>query len=182
MIQYLPTHNSFRLQAKTLFVKNTLTNPLLYQSFEWYSHSSHQESSSSSSSPQSYYNHLKNALPYLSELGTSILWLPPGCKAGNPKGNGYDIYDLWDLGEFDWKMQRGTKWGEIDDLRIFCRAAKERGMLIHRRLCFQCIKLITVLRYRTHLGCGTEPQSSGRFRRGCQGRRGLGSGQNQSHQ
>lgn len=34
-------------------------------------------------------------------------------------GNGYDIYDLYDLGEFDQKGAVGTKWGtraELEDL------------------------------------------------------------------
>lgn len=60
-----------------------------------------------------------------------MLWLPPGCKAGNPKGNGYDIYDLWDLGEFDWKGQRPTKWGCKEELEALCAEARrlEVGVL-----------------------------------------------------
>lgn len=37
----------------------------------------------------------------------------------DPLGNGYDIYDLYDLGEFDQKGAVATKWGtrqELEDL------------------------------------------------------------------
>jgi alpha-amylase len=55
----------------------------------------------------------------------ALLWLPPGCKANNPKGNGYDIYDLWDLGEFEQKGSRNTKWGSREELDDLMRKARE---------------------------------------------------------
>jgi glycosidase len=95
-------------------------NPLMYQSFEWYTPSDPHSNS--------HYGYLISKLTTLERLGVSTLWLPPGCKAGNPKGNGYDIYDLWDLGEFDWKGQRPTKWGSREELDQLCRTAKDRGI------------------------------------------------------
>lgn len=46
----------------------------------------------------------------------------------NRQGNGYDIYDLWDLGEFDQKGTRATKWGSIEELRALLKAANELGL------------------------------------------------------
>lgn len=93
-------------------------NPSMYQAFEWFT-------PSFPHSFNSYWKQLTATIPHLRDLGISTLWLPPGCKADNPTGNGYDIYDLWDLGEFDWKMQRPTKWGSKEELMELCRVAKE---------------------------------------------------------
>lgn len=94
-------------------------NPLLLQCFEW-----HTESSPSSSQ----YSRVTRLLPAFSDLGVTSLWLPPGCKANNPQGNGYDIYDLWDLGEFEQKGTRATKWGSREELDELIRKAKEVGV------------------------------------------------------
>jgi hypothetical protein len=60
----------------------------------------------------------------LSDVGITALWLPPGCKANDPHGNGYDCYDLWDLGEFDQKWTRSTKWGSREELNELIAKAK----------------------------------------------------------
>jgi alpha-amylase len=56
------------------------------------------------------------------------MWLPPGCKANNPQGNGYDCYDLWDLGEFDQKWTRSTKWGSRQELRDLAETMKRENV------------------------------------------------------
>lgn len=43
----------------------------------------------------------------------------------NPSGNGYDIYDLYDLGEFDQKGARATKWGTKEDLQELVSCLRE---------------------------------------------------------
>lgn len=53
---------------------------------------------------------------------------PPGCKASSQQGNGYDIYDLYDLGEFDQKGGVGTKWGTKEELLSLAKAGKEVGV------------------------------------------------------
>ena len=90
-------------------------NPLILQSFEWHT----------TSGDESHYSHLINLLPTFAHLGVTSLWLPPGCKANNPRGNGYDIYDLWDLGEFEQKGSRGTKWGNREELNALLSRSKE---------------------------------------------------------
>lgn len=56
------------------------------------------------------------------------MWSPPGCKASHPQSNGYDAYDLYDLGEFDWKGSRSTKWGSKEELRELAAAAKANNI------------------------------------------------------
>jgi alpha-amylase len=67
-------------------------------------------------------------LPYLKTVGISMVWLPPGCKASRPDGTGYDIYDLYDLGEFDQKGSRRTKWGSKEELIELANVAKQLGI------------------------------------------------------
>lgn len=56
------------------------------------------------------------------------MWLPPGCKGTGPQDNGYGIYDLYDLGEFDWKGSTATKWGNKSELVALGRKAEEVGI------------------------------------------------------
>src|SRR5258706_15266521 len=49
---------------------------------------------------------------HLRALGISHVWLPPACKSSaGINGVGYDVYDLFDLGEFDQKGTIRTKYG-----------------------------------------------------------------------
>lgn len=90
-------------------------NALIFQGFEWHT----------TSENESHYSRLTRLLPTLTHLGVTSIWLPPGCKANNPRGNGYDIYDLWDLGEFEQKGLRSTKWGSRYELDLLLNRAKE---------------------------------------------------------
>lgn len=45
-----------------------------------------------------------------------------------PEGNGYDIYDIWDLGEFEQKNTRSTKWGSKEELLELSKVCKENGV------------------------------------------------------
>lgn len=78
-----------------------------------------------------HYQRLQSALPDLKQIGIDNLLLPPGCKAMHPSGNGYDIYDLYDLGEFDQKGSVATKWGSKKDLVTLGQAAEELGMGVY---------------------------------------------------
>ncbi|TDZ37053.1 Glucan 1,4-alpha-maltohexaosidase [Colletotrichum spinosum] len=80
-------------------------NPVQLQAFEWNLPADH-----------AHWKRLRRALPALRAVGVSSLWLPPGSKAKDPESNGYDIYDAWDLGEFDQKGSVPTKWGTKGDL------------------------------------------------------------------
>jgi len=95
----------------------TPQNPTVLQAWEWHT-------------PKDHYNRLKEVLPALADIGVTSVWLPPGCKANNPDGNGYDCYDLWDLGEFDQKWSRSTKWGSREDLAELMLVAKVMNMTV----------------------------------------------------
>jgi alpha-amylase len=55
---------------------------------------------------------------YLTKLGIIAVWLPPAYKSANGGlSNGYDTYDLFDLGEFDQKGSVKTKFGTKEELK-----------------------------------------------------------------
>lgn len=95
----------------------TPPNQTLFQTFEWHT-------------PGPHYPRLTASLPLLADLGITSIWLPPGCKANAPQGNGYDCYDLWDLGEFDQKWTRKTKWGSREELDTLIHASQEAGIKV----------------------------------------------------
>ncbi|KDR76242.1 hypothetical protein GALMADRAFT_247535 [Galerina marginata CBS 339.88] len=93
-------------------------NPLMIQFFTWDClHPS-----------LSWWKHFEAEIPRLAELGVTQVWLPPPNKAAEPKGRGYDAYDLWDLGEFDQKGTIKTRWGTREELLQACKVAKEHGI------------------------------------------------------
>lgn len=91
---------------------NAPDNSLILQTFEWHVPADRQ-----------HWRRLQNRLPEYKAIGVDQIWVPPGCKGMDANGNGYDIYDLYDLGEFDQKGAVPTKWGtkrELEDL--MCQA------------------------------------------------------------
>lgn len=95
----------------------TPQNQTLLQAFEWHT-------------PGDHWNRLAEVVQTLCDFGITSLWLPPGCKANSPQGNGYDCYDLWDLGEFDQKWTRATKWGSREELDEMMAKAKSLGVKV----------------------------------------------------
>ena len=76
-------------------------NDTLLQAFEWYLPDDSQ-----------HWNKLKVLAPSFSNLGVTVVWLPPAYKgAGGVHDVGYGVYDLYDLGEFDQKGTIPTKYG-----------------------------------------------------------------------
>src|SRR3984957_17261452 len=60
----------------------------------------------------SLWKKLKTEAKHLAEIGITAVWLPPASKGTNGTYSvGYDIYDLYDLGEFDQKGSVRTKYG-----------------------------------------------------------------------
>ena len=109
-------------------------NKTILQGFEWYS-----EGTTISNVPDpisgiirdettSYWKSLAALLPVLSSFGITSIWIPPACKATNPKDEGYGIYDLYDLGEFDTKGSVGTKWGNKQELQDLCKQASAHNI------------------------------------------------------
>ena len=75
---------------------------------------------------------LAERAPGLKQVGISGLWLPPAAKAmagGNSVG--YDVYDLWDLGEFDQKGTVRTKYGTRAELDNALKALHAQGIAVY---------------------------------------------------
>lgn len=78
---------------------------------------------------------------HLAALGVTALWLPPAFKTSsfNPSGRndhekysvGYDIYDLYDLGEFNQKGSVRTKYGTKDQYLSAIKEAQRQGINIY---------------------------------------------------
>lgn len=94
-------------------------NQTMFQGFEWYVPADHQ-----------HWRRLEKVLPALAALGVTSMWIPPACKAGWYTGNGYDVYDLYDLGEFEQKGSRHTKWGTKEELVAMAEAAAACGIRV----------------------------------------------------
>ena len=68
----------------------------------------------------------------LAEMGFTAVWLPPACKGTNGTYSvGYDIYDLWDLGEFDQKNSVRTKYGTKQEYLGAIEAAHAAGLQVY---------------------------------------------------
>ncbi|MEO5715709.1 MAG: alpha-amylase [Luteolibacter sp.] len=75
------------------------------------------------------WKHAAEQAKYLADLGITAAWLPPAYKgAGGGYSTGYDVYDLFDLGEFDQKGSRPTKYGDRDQFLNACRTLKDQGV------------------------------------------------------
>lgn len=69
---------------------------------------------------------------HLSNLGISAVWLPPAYKsASGGLSNGYDTYDLFDLGEFDQKGSVRTKFGTKEQYLKAVQTLHKQGIRIY---------------------------------------------------
>ncbi|TFY58604.1 hypothetical protein EVJ58_g6311 [Rhodofomes roseus] len=93
-------------------------NGLMIQFFTW----------DSKHPSMSWWQHFESEVPRLAELGVTQVWLPPPNKAMKETGQGYDAYDLWDLGEFDQKGTVATRWGTAEELVHAIEVAKAHGI------------------------------------------------------
>ncbi|HET9825988.1 MAG TPA: alpha-amylase family glycosyl hydrolase, partial [Chitinophagaceae bacterium] len=68
---------------------------------------------------------------YLSRLGITAAWLPPPYKGGTGAASvGYDVYDLFDLGEFDQQGTITTKYGKKKQFIAAIQKAHENGIRV----------------------------------------------------
>lgn len=80
-------------------------NGVLMQYFEWYY-----------PADGSLWKKLTKEAKNLSALGITAVWVPPACKGQEgKKSRGYDIYDFYDLGEFNQKGTVRTKYGTKEE-------------------------------------------------------------------
>ncbi|KAH8827374.1 putative alpha-amylase [Flagelloscypha sp. PMI_526] len=95
-------------------------NYTMIQAFEWYC--THKGGGN-------HWNYVSDKLDRLDAMGVTAMWLPPPTKAANPHSTGYDIYDHWDLGEFDQKGAVGTNYGTKEQYIALIKKAKEKGIV-----------------------------------------------------
>jgi alpha-amylase len=101
--------------------KPTPENYSFLQAFEW-----------NVPADQGHWKRLLKALPGLKATGIDNVWIPPACKgSGGKEANGYDIYDLYDVGEFDQKGAKATKWGTKEELVELCEEAQKVGVGVY---------------------------------------------------
>jgi len=80
----------------------------------------------------SLWKKLKDEASRLVELGVTAVWLPPAYKGTNGTYSiGYDVYDLYDLGEFDQKNSTRTKYGTKEEYIEAIHAAQKAGLNIY---------------------------------------------------
>lgn len=81
-------------------------NPTLLQFFHWYYPDGGQ-----------LWPEAAERAAWLADIGITSVWLPPCYKGESGACSpGYDAYDLFDLGEFDQKGARATKYGDKQQL------------------------------------------------------------------
>jgi alpha-amylase len=74
---------------------------------------------------------IKSEAPRLKSLGFTSIWFPPAYKgSGGGYSEGYDVYDLYDLGEFDQKGSVRTKYGTRQEYLDAIDAVHECGMRV----------------------------------------------------
>ncbi len=94
-------------------------NGVIMQYFHWY-HSGE------------LWNEFSENVQYLKDLGFTAVWLPPAMKCSLGKeGRGYDVYDLYDLGEFDQKGGIATKYGTKDEYLNAIKQAQKVGISVY---------------------------------------------------
>ncbi|KAJ7484374.1 alpha-amylase [Mycena latifolia] len=76
-----------------------------------------------------HWKRIADLVPELASMGVTAMWLPPPTKAAGQNSVGYDIYDVYDLGEFDQKGGRRTNWGTKEELIAAIKKAKEHGIV-----------------------------------------------------
>jgi alpha-amylase len=95
-------------------------NKTFIQFFEWYVPADGR-----------HWNRFAEAVPALLEHGITAAWLPPAYKGtrGN-QSEGYDVYDIFDLGEFDQKGSVPTKYGSKEAYINAVKTAREAGLQV----------------------------------------------------
>lgn len=95
-----------------------MDNKTMMQYFEWYL-------------PENclFWERCRQQASRLKEDGFDMIWLPPAYKgAAGAKSVGYDVYDTYDLGEFDQKGSVATKYGTKEEYIGAVKALQDQGI------------------------------------------------------
>src|SRR5689334_16586261 len=97
-----------------------MQNGTMIQYFHWYI-----------SNDGNFWKELSQNAPQLAALGITAAWLPPAFKAAAGSHSvGYDVYDLYDLGEFDQKGTVRTKYGTKEEYLAAVQALHDAGIQV----------------------------------------------------
>jgi alpha-amylase len=97
------------------------TNGVIIQYFEWYY-----------PADGTLWKKLASEAGHFSGLGITAVWVPPACKGEQgSESRGYDIYDHYDLGEFDQKGSIRTRYGTKDEYLNMIKTLHEHGIEVY---------------------------------------------------
>lgn len=95
-----------------------MQNQTLIQYFHWYYNEE-----------QNLWKKVAAEAVHLKEIGVTGAWLPPAYKASTGAYSvGYDVYDLFDLGEFDQKGTTDTRYGSKVEYLDAIKALQDNGV------------------------------------------------------
>jgi alpha-amylase len=98
-----------------------MQNGTIFQFFHWYY-----------PTDGSLWKKVKAEAPKLADWGITAIWLPPAFKGTNGTYSiGYDVYDIYDLGEFDQKNSVRTKYGTRQEYCDAIKAVHDAGMQVY---------------------------------------------------
>lgn len=101
-------------------------NGVMMQFFHWYT-----------PADGSLWEQLAEKAAQISDAGMTSVWLPPAYKgAAGTYDNGYGVYDLFDLGEFDQKGTVRTKYGTREEYLRAIQAAHSAGLEVYADIVF----------------------------------------------
>ncbi len=95
-------------------------NRTMMQFFEWHL-----------PADQNHWKRLAERAKELKEAGIGAVWVPPVTKGQSAEDQGYGVYDLFDLGEFDQKGTIPTKYGTKEELQQAIKACHEAGIHVY---------------------------------------------------
>jgi alpha-amylase len=98
-----------------------MQNGTIFQFFHWYY-----------PNDGSLWKKVKEEAAHLAGLGYTAVWLPPAFKGTNGTYSiGYDVYDIYDLGEFDQKNSVRTKYGTRQEYCDAIKALHDAGLQVY---------------------------------------------------
>jgi alpha-amylase len=102
-------------------------NPLMFQAFHLYLPANGK-----------LWEELQEKAIYLASVGFTSVWLPPAYKGENGIfDNGYNVYDLFDLGEFNQRRTIPTKYGTREQFIYAVDNLKNAGLQVYADIVFK---------------------------------------------